>query len=233
MSRNNVLDLLIYYLMIYWQVLASMADENGQVSAAALERLTAAAGAEPYESVRCAFACYGSYALDLAQGWRLRSQMWYGVGLPERDSPLIGGGGGFKSWSSAFKKDGNGHWIELPLVWKSITMLQALLLNQYGPGVSGGMVGVGGGAGSESGRGKLQQLLDSDQPFFAMLRVTLLALREEDKGISTDTRDGHASSLPTENSNIGQNPESSSAEQNVGSAYSVVSTRTKSSLLEW
>ncbi|KAF8393929.1 hypothetical protein HHK36_020131 [Tetracentron sinense] len=43
---------------------------------AVMERLTAAAAAaEPYESVRCAFVSYGSCASDLAVGWKYRSRM--------------------------------------------------------------------------------------------------------------------------------------------------------------
>ncbi|KAK1289926.1 hypothetical protein QJS10_CPB18g01551 [Acorus calamus] len=152
-------------------VLASMADANGQISAAVMERLTAAAAAEPYESVRCAFASYGSCALDLAEGWKYRSRMWYGVGLPLKNMIFAGGGSGWESWDSALEKDPNGCWIELPLVKKSIAMLQALLLDESG---LGGGLGIGGGSGTGmGGMTALYQLLDSDQPFLCMLRMTL------------------------------------------------------------
>ncbi|GMH10207.1 hypothetical protein Nepgr_012048 [Nepenthes gracilis] len=49
-------------------VLASMANENGQTSATVMELLTAASATEPYESVSCAFVLYGSSAIDLAEG---------------------------------------------------------------------------------------------------------------------------------------------------------------------
>eukprot|EP01018_Ginkgo_biloba_P016129 Gb_14861 [translate_table: standard] len=161
-------------------VLASMADSNGQISAAAMERLTAAAAAEPYESVRCAFVAYGSCAVDLAEGWKRRSRMWYGVGVPPKPENFGGGGSGWESWRSAFEKDENGDWIELPLIKKSVRMLQALLLDQCGPG--GGLL-IGGGSGTGmGGMIALQQLLDSDQPFLTMLRMVLVSMREEDKG---------------------------------------------------
>lgn len=58
-------------------------------------------------------------------------------------------------------------------------MLQSLLLDDSGP--SGGGVGYGGGAGTAYvGAHALQQLLDNDQIFFAMLRIVLLSMREED-----------------------------------------------------
>ncbi|KAK1266110.1 hypothetical protein QJS04_geneDACA000442 [Acorus gramineus] len=161
-------------------VLASMADANGQISAAIMERLTAAAAAEPYESVRCAFASYGSCALDLAEGWKYRSRMWYGVGLPLKNMIFSGGGSGWESWDSALEKDPNGCWIELPLVKKSIAMLQALLLDESG---LGGGLGIGGGSGTGmGGMTALYQLLDSDQPFLCMLRMVLASMREEDRG---------------------------------------------------
>ncbi|KAL5792543.1 hypothetical protein ACOSP7_001137 [Xanthoceras sorbifolium] len=161
-------------------VLASMADANGQISAAVMERLTAAAAAEPYESVSCAFVSYGSCAMDLAEGWKYRSRMWYGVGLPSKSSEFGGGGSGWESWKSAFEKDANGSWIELPLVKKSVSMLQALLLDESG---LGGGLGIGGGSGTGmGGMAALYQLLDSDQPFLCMLRMVLLSMREEDNG---------------------------------------------------
>ncbi|XP_049936252.1 BEACH domain-containing protein C2 isoform X2 [Nymphaea colorata] len=161
-------------------VLASMADANGQISAAVMERLTAAAAAEPYESVRCAFVSYGSCALDLAEGWKYRSRLWYGVGFSSKNSTFGGGASGWDSWMSALEKDSNGNWIELPLVKKSITMLQALLLDESG---LGGGLGIGGGSGTGmGGMTALYQLLDSDQPFLCMLRMVLVSMREEDNG---------------------------------------------------
>lgn len=162
------------------EVLASMADANGQISAAAMERLTAAAAAEPYESVRCAFVSYGSCAVDLSEGWKRRSRMWYGVGFPPKPESFGGGGSGWETWNSAFEKDEKGEWIELPLIKKSVAMLQALLLDECGPGI--GLAFGGGSGGVMGGMIALQQLLDSDQPFLTMLRMVLVSLREEDKG---------------------------------------------------
>ncbi|XP_034709172.1 BEACH domain-containing protein C2 isoform X2 [Vitis riparia] len=160
-------------------VLASMADANGQISASVMERLTAAAAAEPYESVSCAFVSYGSCAMDLVEGWKYRSRLWYGVG--SSTTAVFGGGGnGWESWKSTLEKDANGHWIELPLVKKSVTMLQALLLDESG---LGGGLGIGGGSGTGmGGMAALYQLLDSDQPFLCMLRMVLVSMREEDDG---------------------------------------------------
>ncbi|CAL9068126.1 unnamed protein product [Musa banksii] len=161
-------------------VLASMADANGQISAAIMERLTAAAAAEPYESVRCAFVSYGSCALDLLEGWKYRSRLWYGVGLPSKATAFGGGGSGWESWNAVLEKDSNGNWIELPLMKKSIAMLQALLLDESG---IGGGLGIGGGSGTGmGGMTALYQLLDSDQPFLCMLRMVLAAMREDDNG---------------------------------------------------
>ncbi|KAI4313047.1 hypothetical protein MLD38_037824 [Melastoma candidum] len=161
-------------------VLASMADANGQISAAVMERLTAAAAAEPYESVSCAFVSYGSCAVDLAEGWKYRSRLWYGVGVPPKPALLGGGGGGWDRWRSALEKDENGIWVELPLVKKSVAMLQALLLDESG---LGGGLGIGGGSGTGmGGMAALYHLLDSDQPFLCMLRMVLLSMREEDDG---------------------------------------------------
>jgi len=157
-----------------------MADANGQISAAVMERLTAAAAAEPYESVRCAFVSYGSYILDLSEGWKQRSRMWYGVGLPPKMAVFGGGGSGWEGWNSAFEKDSNGNWIELPLVKKSVAMLQALLLDECG---LGGGLGIGGVSGTGmGGMTALYQLLDSDQPFLCMLRMVLASMREDDNG---------------------------------------------------
>lgn len=161
-------------------VLASMADANGQISASVMERLTAAAAAEPYESVRCAFVSYGSCASDLAEGWKHRSRMWYGLGLSPKASTFGGGGSGWESWKASLEKDANGTWIELPLVKKSVVMLQALLLDESG---LGGGLGIGGGSGTGmGGMAALYQLLDSDQPFLCMLRMVLVSMREDDNG---------------------------------------------------
>ncbi|KAK6285550.1 hypothetical protein POUND7_011729 [Theobroma cacao] len=161
-------------------VLASMADANGQISATVMERLTAAAAAEPYDSVSSAFVSYGSCAMDIAEGWKYRSRLWYGVGLPSKSACIGGGGSGWESWNAALQKDANGNWIELPLVKKSVSMLQALLLDDSG---LGGGLGIGGGSGTGmGGMAALYQLLDSDQPFLCMLRMVLLSMREEDNG---------------------------------------------------
>ncbi|KAI8545261.1 hypothetical protein RHMOL_Rhmol07G0027700 [Rhododendron molle] len=161
-------------------VLASMADANGQISTIVMERLTAAAAAEPYDSVSCAFVSYGSCAIDLAEGWKYRSRLWYGVGLPSKTTGFGGGGSGWDSWKSALEKDANGNWIELPLIKKSVAMLQALLLDESG---LGGGLGIGGGSGTGmGGMAALYQLLDSDQPFLCMLRMVLVSMREEDDG---------------------------------------------------
>lgn len=162
------------------QALSSVADVNEQESAAVMERLTAAAAAEPYEAVSCAFVSYGSCAVDLAEGWKYRSRLWYGVRLPSNDVPFGGGGSGQESWKSALETDANGNWVELPLVKKSVAMLQALLLDESG---LGGGLGIGGGSGTGmGGMSSLYQLLDSDQPFLCMLRMVLLSMREEDSG---------------------------------------------------
>ncbi|CAN8284494.1 unnamed protein product [Cochlearia groenlandica] len=161
-------------------ILASMADASGQISAVTMERLTAAAAAEPYESVSCAFVSYGSCAMNLAEGWKFRSRLWYGVGHPSKTSCFGGGGSGSDSWKSTLEKDAHGNWIELPLVKKSVSMLQALLLDESG---LGGGLGIGGGSGTGmGGMAALYQLLDSDQPFLCMLRMVLLSMREEDYG---------------------------------------------------
>ncbi|XP_020592790.1 BEACH domain-containing protein C2-like isoform X2 [Phalaenopsis equestris] len=172
-SRNNSAGLSL-------DLLASMADENGQISASVMERLTAAAAAEPYDSVRCAFVSYGSCYLDLEEGWKYRSRLWYGVGLPPKTATFGGGGSGWSSWKFAFEMDSNGKWIDLPLVQKSVAMLQALLLDESG---LGGCIGMGGGLGmGMGGMAMLYQLLDSDQPFLCMLRIVLASLRENDCG---------------------------------------------------
>ncbi|XP_048634258.1 BEACH domain-containing protein C1-like [Brassica napus] len=165
---------------VHLDILASMADASGQISTAVMERLAAAAAAEPYESVSCAFVSYGSCTMDLAEGWKYRSRLWYGVGLPPKTNCFGGGGSGWESWKGSLQKDAHGKWIELPLVKKSVSMLQALLLDESG---LGGGLGIGGGSGTGMGGvSALYQLLDSDQPFLCMLRMVLLSLREEDHG---------------------------------------------------
>ncbi|CAF1844542.1 unnamed protein product [Brassica napus] len=165
---------------VHLDILASMADASGQISTAVMERLAAAAAAEPYESVSCAFVSYGSCTMDLAEGWKYRSRLWYGVGLPPKTTCFGGGGSGWESWKCSLQKDAHGNWIELPLVKKSVSMLQALLLDESG---LGGGLGIGGGSGTGMGGvSSLYQLLDSDQPFLCMLRMVLLSLREEDHG---------------------------------------------------
>ncbi|KAL6652262.1 hypothetical protein ACP70R_011187 [Stipagrostis hirtigluma subsp. patula] len=161
-------------------VLTSMADANGQISAAVMERLTAATAAEPYESVKHAFVSYGSCIEDLAESWKHRSRLWYGVGIPPKSDIFGGGASGWESWKSLLEKDSNGNWIELPLVKKSVAVLQALLLDDSG---LGGGLGIGGGSGPGMGvMAALYQLLDSDQPFLCMLRMVLVSMREDDNG---------------------------------------------------
>lgn len=206
-----------------------MADEKGQISNAAMERLTASAAAEPFESVRCAFACYGSIGFELASSWKLRSRMWYGVGLPPKNSSLGGGAEGFDTWASRMERDENGQWVELPLVKKSITMLQALLLDESGPGGgTGGLQGFGGGAGTGAGGAQLQQLLDSDQPFFAMIRMVLVAMREEDRG--NDSGYSINQSLKADSSEGGTGNEKNVKKMSV---QELATRRAKSSLLWW
>ncbi|CAJ1949884.1 unnamed protein product [Sphenostylis stenocarpa] len=169
-------------------VLSSMADANGQISASVIEKLAAAAAADPYESVSCAFVSYGSCAKDLAIGWKYRSRLWYGVGLPSNTASFGGGGSGWEFWKSILEKDANGYWPELPLVKKSVAMLQALLLDESG---HGGGLGIGGGSGTGMGAmTALYQLLDSDQPFLCMLRMVLLSMREDDDGIDSEMPEG-------------------------------------------
>ncbi|PNT61623.1 hypothetical protein BRADI_5g17947v3 [Brachypodium distachyon] len=161
-------------------VLTSMADANGQISAAVMERLTAAAAAEPYESVKHAFVSYGSCIADLAESWKYRSRLWYGVGIPSKSDLFGGGGSDWESWKYVLEKDSNGNWVELPLVKKSVEVLRALLLDDSG---LGGGLGIGGGSGPGMGvMAALYQLLDSDQPFLCMLRMTLVSMREDDNG---------------------------------------------------
>ncbi|KAI3693320.1 hypothetical protein L6452_33155 [Arctium lappa] len=163
-----------------FDVFASMADGKGEISASLMERLTAAVAAEPYDSVSCAFVSYGSCVKDLADGWKYRSRLWYGVGQPSNAADFGGGGGGWDSWKSCLEKDSNGNWVEIPLIKKCVSMLQALLLDESG--LSGGL-GISGGSGTGmGGMAALYQLLDSDQPFLCMLRMALLSLREDDDG---------------------------------------------------
>ncbi|ONM15167.1 BEACH domain-containing protein C2 [Zea mays] len=161
-------------------LLTSMADSNGQISAAVMERLTAATAAEPYDSVKHAFVSYGSCITDLGESWKYRSRLWYGVGIPPKSDIFGGGGSGWESWRSILEKDSNGIWIEFPLVKKSVAVLQALLLDESG---LGGGLGIGGGSGPGMGvMTALYQLLDSDQPFLCMLRMVLVSMREDDNG---------------------------------------------------
>ena len=162
------------------QLLTSMADSNGQISAAVMERLTAATAAEPYESVKHAFVSYGSCMADLGESWKYRSRLWYGVGIPPKSDIFGGGGSGWESWKSVLEKDSNGIWVEFSLVKKSVAVLQALLLDESG---LGGGLGIGGGSGPGMGvMTALYQLLDSDQPFLCMLRMVLVSMREDDNG---------------------------------------------------
>ncbi|KAF8765456.1 hypothetical protein HU200_008602 [Digitaria exilis] len=158
-------------------VFASTADTNGQLSAEVMERVTAAAAAEPYGSVRHAFVSYGSCISDLSEGWKYRTRLWYGVCIPPKSNVFGGGGSGLVSWKSVLEKDSNGNWIELALVNKSVAMLQALLLDSsLGDCLTTGVGSVPG----VGVLGALNQLLDSDQPFFCMLRLILVSMREED-----------------------------------------------------
>ncbi|KAF8768696.1 hypothetical protein HU200_007253 [Digitaria exilis] len=158
-------------------VFASTADTNGQLSAEVMERVTAAAAAEPYGSVRHAFVSYGSCISDLSEGWKYRTRLWYGVCIPPKSNVFGGGGSGLVSWKSVLEKDSNGNWIELALVKKSVAMLQALLLDSsLGDCLTTGVGSVPG----VGVLGALNQLLDSDQPFFCMLRLILVSMREDD-----------------------------------------------------
>lgn len=209
-----------------------MADENGQISNAAMERLTASAAAEPFDSVRCAFACYGGIGLELADSWKKRSRMWYGVGMPPKGANLGGGAEGFDTWASRMERDESGQWIELPLVKKSITMLQALLLDESGPGGgAGGFQGFGGGAGTGAGGAQLQQLLDSDQPFFAMIRMVLVALREEDR--SDDSGDSINPLVRTSSSEVSTGNVKNVKLSGGQKVHELATRRTKASLLWW
>ncbi|KAK1376275.1 BEACH domain-containing protein C2 [Heracleum sosnowskyi] len=175
-------------------VLASMADSKGQISAAAMERLTAAAAAEPYQSVSCAFVSYGSCPQDLAEGWKSRSWLWYGIGIPLTPTAFGGGGSGWEAWRSVLEKDEKGNWIELPLIKKTVLMLQALMLDESG---LGGGLGIGGGSGTGMGSmATLYQLLDSDQPFLCILRMVLLSMREEDNGETSVNSEADLSARP-------------------------------------
>ncbi|KAI3829205.1 hypothetical protein L1987_03322 [Smallanthus sonchifolius] len=193
-SVRDVEDLIHNFLVIMlehslrekdgWKVLASMADDKGEISASTMERITAAAAAEPYDSVSCAFVSYGSCVIDLAQGWKYRSRLWYGVDQPSNTVDFGGGGSGWDSWKSCLEKDSNGIWVEIPLIKKCVSLLQALLLDESG--LSDGLSdGLGMSDSSDTGLGgltSLYHLLDSDQPFLCMLRMSLLSLREDDDG---------------------------------------------------
>ncbi|GMI75866.1 Beach-Domain Homolog C2 [Hibiscus trionum] len=164
-------------MFLPFHVLLPNKDANGKIS---LEHLTAAAAAEPYDSVSSAFVSYGSCAMDIAEGWKYRSRLWYGVGLTSKEDGIGGGGSGWELWNAALQKDANGNWIELPLVKKSVNVLQALLLDDSG---LGDCLGMGGGSGTGmGGMAALYQLLDSDQPFLCLLRMVLFSMREEDTG---------------------------------------------------
>ncbi|KAG9147689.1 hypothetical protein Leryth_014857 [Lithospermum erythrorhizon] len=161
---------------------SSTADSSELLSPRSMEKLTASAAAEPYDSVSCAFVSYGSCTMDLADGWKYRSRLWYGVGMSSKTSDFGGGGSGWDAWKSSLEIDSSGSWIELPLIKKSVIMLQALLLDESG---LGGGLGIGGGSGTGmGGMASLYQLLDSDQPFLSMLRMVLASLREDDDGES-------------------------------------------------
>ncbi|GMI74078.1 Beach-Domain Homolog C2 [Hibiscus trionum] len=186
-------------------VLASMADANGQISAKAMERLTAAAAAEPYDYVSSAFVSYGSCAMDIAEGWKYRSRLWYGVGFPSKTAEFGAGGSGWKLWNASLQKDANGNWVELPLVKKSVSVLQALLLDDSG---LGGGLGIGGGSGTGmGGMEALYHLVNSDQPFLCMLRLVLLSMREDDNGEDkmVTRNEGIEDGMPEELSHQGDN----------------------------
>eukprot|EP00850_Spirogloea_muscicola_P008241 SM000043S15869 [mRNA] locus=s43:763446:778532:+ [translate_table: standard] len=194
------------------EVLASMADSEGQISAASMDRVLASATAEPWESVRSALTAYGSTGLEMGPSWTRRSRMWFGVGL-EQDSGGGGDAAGWESWHEALQTDDDGQWTDYPLVQKAVRMLMALLSNAMGSigGGAGGAGGVGGGGGRALGGGGgggagtiqgLQQLLDSDQPFYVMLRLVLVALREEDhmvEGKRTTAEEGQGERGNAEN----------------------------------
>ncbi|XP_071685759.1 BEACH domain-containing protein C2-like isoform X2 [Rutidosis leptorrhynchoides] len=155
---------------------ASMVDSRGNRASTIEERLAAAAGAEPYDNVSCAFVSYGSCMIDLAEGWKYRSRLWYGVGQPSKTVDFGGGGSGWDSWKSCLEKDSNGNWVEVVLVRKCVNLLQALLLDE--PRLVDGL-GMSGDSGTGTGRmTTLYKLLDNDQPFLCMLRIILLSLRE-------------------------------------------------------
>ncbi|WVZ86675.1 hypothetical protein U9M48_033424 [Paspalum notatum var. saurae] len=208
------------------QLLTSMADANGQISAAVMERLTAATAAEPYESVKHAFVSYGSCIADLGESWKYRSRLWYGVGIPTKSDIFGGGGSGWESWTSVLEKDSNGIWIEFPLVKKTVAVLQALLLDESG---LGGGLGIGGGSGPGMGvMTALYQLLDSDQPFLCMLRLVLVSMREDDNGEGDDfTKDSSIKGMSSE----GMGHQASSLMPFDGSSYS--SPRKPRSALLW
>ncbi|RLM73593.1 BEACH domain-containing protein C2 [Panicum miliaceum] len=207
-------------------LLTSMADANGQIPAAVMERLTAATAAEPYEYVKHAFVSYGSCIADLGESWKYRSRLWYGVGIPPKSDIFGGGGSGWESWKSVLEKDSNGIWIEFPLVKKSVAVLQALLLDESG---LGGGLGIGGGSGPGMGvMTALYQLLDSDQPFLCMLRMVLVSMREDDNGeVDAFTKDISINDVASE----GMSPQAGSMMPFDGNSYS--SPRKPRSALLW
>ena len=91
-SFEGCLTILLLSLSKNIQVLASTVDTNGQLSAEVMERVTAAAAAEPYGSVRHAFVSYGSCISDLSEGWKYRTRLWYGVCIPPKSMCLVVGG---------------------------------------------------------------------------------------------------------------------------------------------
>lgn len=164
--------------------------------------------------------------MDIAEGWKFRSRLWYGVGPPSTTSSGAGGGSGWESWRASLQKDENGNWIELPLIKKSVAMLQTLLLNDSG---LGGGLGIGGGSGTGmGGMAALYQLLDSDQPFLCMLRMVLVSMREDDNGETS----GPPESVKVEDDSSGgvhQRTGSNSSLDNTGGMLS----RTPRSALLW
>ena len=104
-SFEGYLTILLLSLSKNIQVLASTVDTNGQLSAEVMERVTAAAAAEPYGSVRHAFVSYGSCISDLSEGWKYRTRLWYGVCIPPKSNVFGGGGSGWVSWKSVLEKD--------------------------------------------------------------------------------------------------------------------------------
>ncbi|KAL6322540.1 hypothetical protein AAG906_009846 [Vitis piasezkii] len=95
-------------------------------------------------------------AMDLVEGWKYRSRLWYGVGS---STTAVFGGGGIK---------------------KSVTMLQALLLDESG---LGGGLGIGGGSGT--GMEEWQHFTSCwtvTNHSYACYVMVLVSMREEDDG---------------------------------------------------